>query len=122
MNKHELIYSRQSIRKYKDQDVPDQDILTILDSVRVGPSSENEQNWYFIVVKNKEFMQKIQDVIQLKLDGLVAEMEKNDDAQEPGVSPVHQTSSPSSGHEGHRCSAMKVPYRQKPSHINQEQA
>jgi nitroreductase len=67
------------VRRFKDQDVPDEDILKILDSVRVGPSSENEQNWHFIVVKNKEFMQKLEAVIQKKLDAFLPEVEKVDE-------------------------------------------
>ena len=55
MELHDLIYSRQSVRKFKDTPVPDEDVLKILDAVRVGPSSENEQNWHFIVVRNEEF-------------------------------------------------------------------
>ena len=81
MELHDLIYSRQSVRKFKEQDVPDEDILKILDSVRVGPSSENEQNWHFIVVKNKDFMQKLEAVIQKELDLLVGEMERVDEAK-----------------------------------------
>ena len=39
MELHDLIYSRQSVRKFKDTPVPDEDVLKILDAVRVGPSS-----------------------------------------------------------------------------------
>lgn len=63
MTLHDLIYSRQSIRKFKDTPVPDEDVLTILDSIRVGPSSENEQNWHFLVVRNQEFKDKLEQVI-----------------------------------------------------------
>jgi nitroreductase len=41
MTLHDLIYSRHSIRKFTDQPVPDEDVLKILDAIRVGPSSEN---------------------------------------------------------------------------------
>lgn len=63
MELHDLIYSRQSVRKFKDTPVPDEDVLKILDSVRVGPSSENEQNWHFIVVRNEDFKRKLGEVI-----------------------------------------------------------
>ena len=79
MELHDLIYSRQSVRKFKDQDVPDEDILKILDAARVGPSSENAQNWHFIIVKNKDFMNKLADVIKDSLEKLLTDLRKIDD-------------------------------------------
>lgn len=63
MELHDLIYSRQSVRKFKDTPVPDEDVRKILDAVRVGPSSENEQNWHFLVIRNEDFKQKLGQVI-----------------------------------------------------------
>jgi len=81
MELHDLIYSRQSVRKFKDQDVPDEDILKILDAARVGPSSENSQNWHFIVVKNRDFMNKLADVIRDCLEKLLVDLRKIDEAR-----------------------------------------
>ncbi len=75
----DLIYSRHSIRNFTEQDVPDEDIMKILDAVRVGPSSENFQNWHFIVIKNRDFMNKMADLIREKLAEVVAELEKVDE-------------------------------------------
>lgn len=80
MELRDLIYSRHSVRNFKDQDVSDEDILKILDAVRVGPSSENAQNWHFIVIKNKDFMNKLADVIRAKLV-LIKDELKDIDAQ-----------------------------------------
>ena len=79
MELHDLIYSRHSVRNFKDQDVSDEDILKILDAVRVGPSSENSQNWHFIVVKNRDFMNKLADVIRAKLAIIVNELKPIDE-------------------------------------------
>lgn len=63
MEFNELIRSRQSIRKYKEQDIPKEDIEKIIDAARVAPSGKNCQNWYFLALKNKEVLQKLVDTI-----------------------------------------------------------
>ena len=79
MELHDLIYSRQSVRKFKDTPVPDEDVLKILDAVRVGPSSENEQNWHFIVVRNEEFKRKLGEVITAGQQKISAEVAVSDE-------------------------------------------
>ena len=81
MELHDLIYSRQSVRKFKDTPVPDEDVLKILDAVRVGPSSENEQNWHFIVVRNEEFKRKLGEVITAGQQKIPAEVAVSDEKQ-----------------------------------------
>ena len=81
MELHDLIYSRQSVRKFKDTPVPDEDVLKILDAVRVGPSSENEQNWHFIVVRNEEFKRKLGEVITAGQQKISAEVAVFDEKQ-----------------------------------------
>lgn len=58
----EAIEMRRSIRKYKDDAVPDQDILRLIESARLAPSGSNTQPWHFIVVKDKLMKQKIAEV------------------------------------------------------------
>ena len=81
MELHDLIYSRQSVRKFKDTPVPDEYVLKILDAVRVGPSSENEQNWHFIVVRNEEFKRKLGEVITAGQQKISAEVAVSDEKQ-----------------------------------------
>ena len=81
MELHDLIYSRQSVRKFKDTPVPDEDVLKILDAVRVGPSSENEQNWHFIVVRNEEIKRKLGEVITAGQQKISAEVAVSDEKQ-----------------------------------------
>jgi len=52
MEVFDAIRSRRSIRKYKDKEVPWDNIVTILDAGKYAPSAGNLQNWKFIVVKN----------------------------------------------------------------------
>ncbi|MGI6493107.1 MAG: nitroreductase family protein [Pelotomaculum sp.] len=79
MELKDLIYARHSVRKFKDTDIPKEDILKILDAIRVGPSVENVQNWHFIVVKNKDFMNKLGDVINAKLAKVVSRVAEVDE-------------------------------------------
>jgi nitroreductase len=55
------IRDRRSIRKYKDTEVADEKIDTILQAGRWAPSASNKQPWHFIVVKNDEMRKKMAD-------------------------------------------------------------
>lgn len=53
------IYSRVSIRKYKDTPVEDEKIKEILKAGMQAPSAGNQQPWEFYVVTNKEIIEKL---------------------------------------------------------------
>ena len=53
-NYYELVNERRAIRKYKQFDIPDEDIKKILDAARLAPSAENSQPWRFIIVKDQK--------------------------------------------------------------------
>lgn len=55
----EVFKKRRSIRRYKEEEVPDEILKDILEAARIAPSWGNKQGWYFIVVKNKETKEKI---------------------------------------------------------------
>ena len=52
MEVFEAIRKRRSIRKYKDKQVPWDNIVTIMQAGKYAPSAGNLQNWKFIVVKD----------------------------------------------------------------------
>ena len=52
MDVFEAIRTRRSIRKYKDKQVPWDNVVTILQAGKYAPSAGNLQSWKFIVVKN----------------------------------------------------------------------
>lgn len=62
MNTLEAILTRRSIRRYKDQPVEKEKIDKILKAAMYAPSSHNSQPWHFIVIDNKEILNKIADV------------------------------------------------------------
>jgi len=49
MDMIEVIEMRRSIRKYKGDAVPDQDILRLIESARLAPSGSNTQPWHEII-------------------------------------------------------------------------
>jgi nitroreductase len=55
----DLIRSRRSIRKYRNQPVSDQLINNILEAGRWAPSGLNNQPWRFLVIKNKNYKQEL---------------------------------------------------------------
>ena len=50
----DVIKKRRSIRKYKSDPVPEQDIEYILEAARLSPSWANSQCWKFVVVNDPE--------------------------------------------------------------------
>jgi nitroreductase len=51
VNVQEAIAQRRSIRKFKDEPVPDEIIEQILHAATLAPSGKNRQPWHFYVVK-----------------------------------------------------------------------
>jgi len=61
MDVFDAIRSRRSIRKYKDKQVPWDNIITIMQAGKYAPSAGNLQNWKFIYVKTDEKRKAIAD-------------------------------------------------------------
>ncbi|MFQ6133352.1 MAG: nitroreductase family protein [Armatimonadota bacterium] len=50
----DTIMQRRSIRKYKREPIPEEDLRTILEAGRQAPSAGNRQPWEFIVVRDEQ--------------------------------------------------------------------
>lgn len=57
----DVVFTRRSVRKFKDIEIDKKDILKILDIAMASPSSKNKQPWHYIVVTNKEILNKIKE-------------------------------------------------------------
>lgn len=57
----EVIKNRRSVREYKNEQIPDEEIKFIIDCAKYAPSGFNMQPWSFLVIKNKEIMKKISE-------------------------------------------------------------
>lgn len=55
------IMSRRSIRKYKQEQIKDEELQLILQAGKFAPSAMNQQPWHFTVIQSKEVLKKIND-------------------------------------------------------------
>jgi nitroreductase len=78
MELKDVIYKRQSVRKFKADDIPNEDIREILDAARVAPSGKNMQNWHFVVVKNRGLIDKVAEVVRNKNEEIAGRMDPVD--------------------------------------------
>jgi len=54
-----IILERKSIRKFTDQDILKEDITKMLQAAMQAPSANNQQPWEFIVVDDRELLDKL---------------------------------------------------------------
>lgn len=59
MNVKECIMNRRSIRKYKDEEVPEELIYDLIDCARLAPSACHAQPWRFHIVRDSETKHKL---------------------------------------------------------------
>lgn len=57
------ISGRRSIRKFKDNPVPEEDILDLIKLASHAPSAGNQQMWHFTVVTNSGVKEKLAGAI-----------------------------------------------------------
>lgn len=62
----DAIRQRRSVRKFKDDPVPDELIDELLEAARLAPSGSNIQPWRFVVVQSEEMKKKLDEVTPYK--------------------------------------------------------
>ncbi len=55
------IFERRSVRKFTEEPVSPQDLEKLLQAAMHAPSAGNEQPWDFLVIENRETMEKIME-------------------------------------------------------------
>lgn len=55
----EAIQKRQSIRKYKEEPIPENILCRVLEAARLAPSGKNLQPWKFILVRDEALKKKL---------------------------------------------------------------
>ena len=53
------IFARRSIRKYTTKSVSENDIKTMLEAAMAAPSSSNRKPWHFVVVTDRQILEKL---------------------------------------------------------------
>ena len=62
----DVIKSRRSTRRFKPDNISDEDLKAVIEAAQWAPSGENLQPWKFIIIKNKETMENIVEVLPYK--------------------------------------------------------
>jgi len=78
MELQEIIEKRQSIRKYKEGDVPKEHLFEMIRAAGLAPSGKNVQNWHFVAIKNEALKQKIGQAVLDKNEVICLKMDKID--------------------------------------------
>jgi len=67
-----LIKGRRSIRQWKKEEVPDELIRKAVELATWAPNGGNYQGWRFIVVKQKEMIEKMANAVQAAADRIAS--------------------------------------------------
>lgn len=62
MSEYGALFERRSIRKFKDERVPDDTLQKILTAGMAAPSAHNNQPWEFIVIRDKKMLSDLSQV------------------------------------------------------------
>lgn len=81
MDLFKAIRERTSIRRFRQQPVPDEDIRRILDAGRLAPSANNTQPWSFLVIRDRAVLEKMADAVRGMIDRMVPHAENEKQAQ-----------------------------------------
>lgn len=69
----QAILERRSVRQFLDEEIPNQDLVAIIDAARWAPSASNQQMWKFVIVKNKEILNEMSQLVLDKIDKIAEE-------------------------------------------------
>jgi nitroreductase len=67
-----LIKERRSIRKWKENEVSDELLKKAVELATWAPNGGNYQGWHFIIVKNKQVIEKMADAVQSVADKIAS--------------------------------------------------
>jgi nitroreductase len=62
MDAIDAILSRRSIRRFKEEPLPDLVVHELLRAAMSAPSAGNEQPWHFLIIKNRQTLQSISEI------------------------------------------------------------
>lgn len=62
MDAYQAIVTRRSIRKYLDTPIPSETLDKVLEAAMQAPSAVNKQPWHFVVIDDRELIERIPDI------------------------------------------------------------
>ncbi len=63
MNFYEVIEKRRTIRDFEDEAIPDEVLERIISAALKAPTNDHMRDWHYIVIKDKETVAKLLDII-----------------------------------------------------------
>ncbi len=71
MDFFETIRKRRSIRHFTDEPVSEDDLMKMIEAARLAPSPRNEQPWHFVVIRDKQLIINLRDMVEALLDAQI---------------------------------------------------
>lgn len=68
MDLEEAIKTRRSVRRFQDREVSTESVMKAISLACWAPNGGNYQSWKFFVVKNRDLINRMADVLQEKMD------------------------------------------------------
>ncbi len=68
----ELVQERRSVRVFKQEPVPQEEILEMISKAVFAANARNRQMWHFYVVNNKDKIAKMAEIVTTRLEELAA--------------------------------------------------
>jgi nitroreductase len=66
MKELDFIYKRHSVRKFKDQPIPQEHLEEIIKAAIAAPSGKNLQNWHFVILTDQNKIKEIAGIVAKK--------------------------------------------------------
>lgn len=73
-----ILQTRQSIRKFKDADIPEAHLRELIQAAGTAPSGKNMQNWHFVAIKQEVAKRSIREIIEKKNEEIALKMDAVD--------------------------------------------
>ena len=65
----DVFKDRRSVRKFTSDSIPEADINKILDAARMAPTSGNQQPWKFLVVRDRNKINRMKEACIIRIAG-----------------------------------------------------
>jgi nitroreductase len=59
-----VIRNRRSIRRFKEEQIPDSELEEILECALFAPNARNQQKWHFTVIQNKGMLDRMENIMK----------------------------------------------------------
>lgn len=80
MKNLEFIYNRHSIRKFKDETIPTEDVKEIIKAATYAANGKHLQPWHFVVIKGEDKIKELADIVENEHHSLVSRI-KNEEVK-----------------------------------------